>query len=43
MKPLTIKDLMYECVKQVDKGNGNKRSKAYQVKLRSSPYKEDRA
>ena len=24
MKPITVKDLMYECVKQVDKGNGNK-------------------
>lgn len=24
MKPLTVKDLMYACVKEVDKGNGNK-------------------
>ena len=24
MKPLTVKDLMHECVRQVDKGNGNK-------------------
>lgn len=24
MKPITVKDLMHECVRQVDKGNGNK-------------------
>lgn len=24
MKPITVKDLMYACVREVDKGNGNK-------------------
>lgn len=24
MKAMTVKDLMHECVRQVDKGNGNK-------------------